>query len=390
MTDDEEPAPRNRSIRKRSIAVGIAILVGAGALFWLESSTPDISRARRLLEIQEVSQARTEIDRILSEAPDDSTALLLKARLFRMEGNLSGAIDCCRKVSSGSTDFRESSLLQIQMLLESLNLEAAELQMQRHLQWFPDERIIWDELRWLCFNQFRTRDVDELSRWWLKTHPDDTDALTHLLLGVFRPQVPQEGTPYLHRIQKSASQQISVLRGLAWAAWQSGRRDEATRLLGEAWAVDPADPRTRLMSAGILIEDRDFIAAERVLGAEPFGVNGELFGNQADRWHWLQSRVMLSRNDIAAAFDHVTQAAKSREWELEYVHSRAVLLKQLGRDQESHIAFRKAREIERCRKRFAEIAFSGAWKNLTSELREELADLYERCHDSQIAALWRR
>lgn len=390
VSENEKPAVQMRMTRRWPVVVGVVLLAGACGYFWFSRPTPDISRARRLVELNDVGPARAELDRILREKPVHSEALLLKGKLLRMEGDLSGAMACFGQIPPESSDCREASLLLIQALMESSNLAEAEMQMQRHLQSFPDERPIWDELRWLCFNQFRSRDVEELSHWWLKTHPDDTQALTHLLLGVFRPQVPQEGTQYLKQLQGNTDQQGPVLRALGWAAWQSGQNDEARKLLALAWDADADDPRTRFLSAEFLIEEQSFAAAARVLGTEPFGVSGEMFGDQTDRWHWLQSRVLLGRNQVAAALDEVTRAATLRNGELNYIHSQAVLLKQLGRDDEARTAFHRARTIEKCRKRFAEIAFSGEWKTPGSELRRELADLYHQCGDWHVAELWRK
>lgn len=390
VSENEKPALLIRMTRRWPVVVGVILLAGTCGYFWSDRSAPDISRARRLLEQNDTGPARTEIDRILLATPGHSVALVLKGKLLRMDGDPSGAIACFGQVSPKSPEYREASLLLIQTLLESSNLADAEKQMQRHLQSFPDERMIWDELRWLCFNQFRTRDVEELSDWWLKTHPDDNQALTHLLLGVFRPQVPQEGSHYLRQVQQNTDQQVPVLRALAWAAWQSGQSDEARKLLGQAWEADPDDPRTRFLSAGFLIEEQSFAAAGRVLGTEPFGVPGEMFGDQTDRWHWLQSRVLLGRNQVAAALEEVTRAAALRDGDLKYIHSQAVLLKQLGRDEEARTAFNQARMIEKCRKRFAEIAFSGDWKTPDLDLRHELADLYLQCGNRHVARLWRK
>lgn len=379
-----------RMTRRWPVVVGVILLAGACGYFWFGQPAPDISRARRLVELNDADPARAELDRILRETPAHSEALLLKGKLLGMDGDLSGAMVCFSQIPRESSDYREASLLLIQTLMETSNLAEAERQMQRHLQSFPDERLVWDELRWLCFNQFRTRDVEELSHWWLKMHPDDTQALTHLLLGVFRPQVPQEGSRYLKQIQETAGQQVPVLRAMAWAAWQSGQNDEARKLLAQAWDADADDPRTRFLSAEFLIEEQSFAAAARVLGTEPFGVSGEMFGDQTDRWHWLQSRVLLGRDQVAAALDEVTRAATLRDGELNYIHSQAVLLKQLGRDDEARTAFHRAQTIEKCRKRFAEIAFSGEWKTPDSELRHELADLYHQCGNRHVAELWRK
>lgn len=352
---------------------------------------PEMAMARRFVNTGNRKLALNELDRILVDTPDNSAALLLKGDLLRSQGDLAGAVDCYRRVRSESAEFRQASLGHVQALLGSYDLAEAERQMQRHLEMFPDERALWDELRWLCFNQFRTRDVEELSHWWLKNHPDDTEALNHLLLGVFRPQVPQEGTSYLQQVLETAgSPQVSVQRALGWAAWQSGKRDEAKRLLEQVWQTAADDLRTRLLSAEILIEEQNVEAADRVLGSVPFGVSGEMFGNQTDRWHWLRSRVLLEQNEVVASLDQVRRAVKHQPGNLMYIHEQAVLLKQLGHEVEAAEKFNTARTIEQCKKRFAEIAFSGVWEHPTPVLREEIAELYQRSGHDFLARLWRR
>jgi tetratricopeptide (TPR) repeat protein len=315
----------------------------------------------------------------------------MKGDLLRSQGELAGAAGCYSRVLPEAAEFRQASLGHVQALLGTFDLAEAERQMQRHLEMFPDERAIWDEFRWLCFNQFRTRDVVELSHWWLKNHPEDTKALTHLLLGVFRPQVPQEGTPFLQQVLETAgTPQVSVRRALGWAAWQSGKRDEAKRLLEQVWQTNFEGLRTRLLSAEFLIEEQNFVAADRVLGTVPFGVSGEMFGNQTDRWHWLRSRVLLEQNQIVESLDQVQRAVKHQRGNLMYIHEKAVLLKQLGHDVEAAESFSTARTIEQCKKRFAEIAFSGVWEHPTPVLREEIAELYQQSGEDFLAGLWRQ
>jgi Tfp pilus assembly protein PilF len=363
---------------------------GVGVAFLTLQSGPDLARASRFVDTGDLELARKELDRILASDSDHSAALLMKGDLLQSQGDLAGAVGCYSRIASEAAEFRQASLGHVQALLGMFDLAGAELQMQRHLEIFPSERAIWDELRWLCFNQFRTRDVEELSHWWLKNYSKDTPALTHLLLGVFRPQVPQEGTPYLQQVQKSAGPQVLVWRALAWAAWQSGNQDEAKRLLEQAWQTGSEDPRVRLLSAEILIEEQNVAAAERVLGTEPFGVSGKMFGDQTDRWHWLRSRVLLEQGDVAASLEEVLRAVAIDRGNLMYIHGHAVLLKQLGADVEAAEIFNTARTIEGCKKRLAEIAFSGEWEAPTPVLRKEIADLYQRSGEDLLARLWRQ
>ena len=390
MTESEQSVSSPKARNQSRVFVGLVLFIIVGGVLWNLQPAPDINRAQRMLDIGDLESAQAELDRILAADPQHSAALLILGHLHRSKRDPAGAIRCYRLLPPESPDFRQASVALAQMLLETSDLAEAERQMQRHLELFPDERLIWDELRWLCFNQFRTRDVEELSSWWLKNHPDDTQALTHLLLGVFRPQVPQEGAPYLQQINQSVGQQLPVIRALAWAAWQSGRGDEARQLLEQAWQTGHHDARTRLLSAEILIEEQNYAAADRVLGEEPFEVAGAMFGGQVDQWHWLRSRLLLEQNLPAEALHHVERAIEHCHGDLKYVHSQAVLLKQLGRDQEASAAFDSARTMEQCNKRFAEIAFSGVWERPTPALRQQLADLYRQCGKQLVADLWQR
>jgi len=391
---ESEPSPLlRRSSGRWRVVVGISLLLIASGVLWNLQPAPDMALARRLLDTGDQQNAQTELESILTQNPQHAEALLALGDLLRTKGDLIGATGCFRRVPPDSAQFRQASIGQMQTLLEMSDLAGAEQQMQRHLASFPDERLVWDELRWLCFNEFRTRDVEELSHWWLKSHSDDTQALTHLLLGVFRPQVPQEGTTYLQEMDAACGQQVPVILALAWAAWQSGKIDEASRLLEQAWQIDAGDVRTRILSAEILIEEQRFAEAARVLKEDPFQVAGEMFGDQTDRWYWLRSRILLEQGMVAEALQHVELAidrGNGCSAQLEYIHSQAVLCNQLGRDQEAIEAFHTARTIERCRKRLAEIAFSGAWENPTPELRLELAELYQQSGNDRIAELWRR
>ena len=179
------------------------------------------------------------------------------------------------------------------------------------------------------------------------------------------------------------------MRALAWAAWQSGRIDESKRLMNDAWQLSADDPRTRLLSAEILIEEQDYEAAARTLGESPISIDGEVFGGQVDRWHWLRSRILQQQDEMAEALSQLERAIELRSNNLEYIHARALLLRQQGRDAEANEAFERARAIELCKKRFAEIAFSGAWQRPSPELCVEIADLYRQSGDPLVATFWR-
>jgi len=377
--------------RRWRTPVAALVLVALGSCFavWYLLPTPSIAQARRHVDSGDGKAARLELQKILAARPQNAEALMMLGDLLRTDGNRPEAASCYLRVQPEASEFRQAGVNLAETLLEMSDLAGSELQMARHLESFPGERLIWDELRWMCFNQFRTRDVDELSHWWLKGHPDDSQALIHLLLGVFRPQVPQEGADYLRQIDEQVPGQVSVMRALAWAAWQSGRIDESKRLMNDAWQLSADDPRTRLLSAEILIEEQDYEAAARTLGESPISIDGEVFGGQVDRWHWLRSRILQQQDEMAEALSQLDRAIELRSNNLEYIHARALLLRQQGRDAEANEAFERARAIELCKKRFAEIAFSGAWQRPSPELCVEIADLYRQSGDPLVATFWR-
>lgn len=380
-----DASPRRTAVI--GLALSAAVVCCTAWYLWPE---PNINRARQHVDIGDLAAARTELEGFLQQHPTDSSALLMLGDVFRSQGDRPRASQCYSRVMPDSFEFQQASTNRTKVLLELSDLSGAEAQMVRHLQEFADERVIWDELRWLCFNQFRTRDVDELSHWWLKNHPDDTQALVHLLLGVFRPQVPQEGSVYLQQALDQIPDQVTVMRALAWAAWQSGRADESRQLLKEAWQIAPETPRTRLLAAEILIEEHDLEAAAKTLGDQPIEITGDVFGRQADRWHWLRSRMLLAQNQLGDALKHVDQALEYDSANLEYIHARGLILRQLGREAEAQEASARARTIEMCKKRFAEIAFSGVWERPSPQLCAEVAKLYEQWGDDLVAKSWRR
>lgn len=108
-----------------------------------------------------------------------------------------------------------------------------------------------------------------------------------------------------------------------------------------------------------------------------------------NRWHWLSSRILQKQNQVTEALNQLERALKLRSNDLEYIHARALLLRQRGRDAEANEAFERTRTIELCRKRFAEIAFSGAWQQPSPELCVEIADLYQQSGDPLVATSWR-
>ena len=256
--------------------------------------------------------------------------------------------------------------------LKEGQLEAAEQVLEAYLSEHPASVTANDELRWLYFNEFRSRDVERVVRQSLQQHPGRHEFLMHALMTQFRPPLPQEGIGYLEKAQREHPNQQPVLTALGYGYWQLGRLDEARKSLNAALAVAPLDSETRLIAAEFLMEQNQPQEAGKLLKS---ATNSSPNLKADDRWWWLNSRLSEGENDFAHALRQIDQALKLRPFEIKYVHRRGMILQRLGRGEDAAAAFRRANDLEAKQMKLTEIVLSGELMEPTPALCEEIAAL---------------
>ena len=101
--------------------------------------------------------------------------------------------------------------------------QLAEGSLQAHLQRFPNSTEALDELRWRYFNQFRTREIEELLEAHLVRFPDDV-AAAYRAIERASSKRPRE-LQYVHR-------EGLLRQRLGWQEDATRRRQRANELEG--------------------------------------------------------------------------------------------------------------------------------------------------------------
>ncbi len=252
-------------------------------------------------------------------------------------------------------------------------MTTAERMLQDVLERNPLDSRARTELRWLYFHEFRVRDVERLLEEALQREPHDLETLTHLILSEFRGPVPQEGLGRLQMIEARQPGQLCVLRALAHCHAHLGHTEEARQSLNAALAQSPDDVETLLIAGEFCIARGDAAAAAKTAAR----LNAALSDGTAtdDRIWSLSAEVARLQGDTHTALECSDHALQRRPFELRYHQRRGLLLKSLGREEESSAALRRAQELADCQMRLTELAWSGALQDPTADECAEVASL---------------
>lgn len=258
-------------------------------------------------------------------------------------------------------------------------LDLAEAALQSHLQRFPNSPDALEELRWLYFNQFRTREIEEVLEAHLARYPDDIAAAIELLNCEFRKQLPREGIGYLRDVDRKQPGQPSVQLALGYCHWQIGELDEARTAFQAVLAQRRDHRETRNVVAEFLLEQGEIEAA------------AELVKDREDDQAWfLRSLIAEQHGNVEAAHQAIRHASSQRPGELRYVHREGLLLKRLGRHDEASRRLQRANELEGSQSELSEIVMRGQHSEPTPELCNRLADLLHEFARDVPSRCWRR
>lgn len=281
-----------------------------------------------------------------------------------------------------------SGLADAKQQLADGRLDLAETSLQSHLQRFPNSAEALEELRWLYFNQFRTREIEEVLEAHLVRFPDDVAAAMELLNCEFRKQLPREGIGYLREVDQKQPGQAAVQLALGYGHWQIGELDAARTALQAALSQRPDHRETRYIVAEFLLEngETESVAA---LVAEEAGLKNATDRDDERVW-LLRSLIAEWQGDVAAAYQAIEHASSKRPGELRYVHREGLLLQRLGRTEEATRRLQRANELEGFQSELSEIVLRGRHTEPTPELCERLADLLHEFGRDVPSQCWRR
>ncbi len=286
-----------------------------------------------------------------------------------------------------------SGLIRAKRHLADGRLDLAEASLKAHLHRYPNSTEALEELRWLYFNQFRNREIEELLEAHLVQFPDDVSVAIELLNCEFRKQLPREGIGYLREINQQQPGQAAVQLALGYCHWQIGENDAARTALQAALKQRPDHRETRYIAAEFLMESGE-VEAVATLVAEDGDTKGApepvMTNRDDDRVWYLRSLIAEHFGDVDSAYRAITRASAKRPGDLRYVHREGLLLQRLGRKEDATFMLQRANELEGFQSELSEIVLRGQHTEPTPELCERLAELLREFRRDVPSRCWRQ
>ncbi len=261
-------------------------------------------------------------------------------------------------------------------------LDLAEVALRAYLQRNPNSTVALEELRWLYFNQFRTREIEEILEARLVRFPEDAATAIELLNCEFRKQLPREGIGYLREVDRKQPRQAAVQLALGYCDWQIGELDAAQTAFQAALSQRSDHRETRYVVAEFLLENGEVEAANELVTTTA--------EQDDDRALFLRSLISERQGDVESAYQAIEHAVSKRPGELRYVHREGLLLQRLGRTGEATQRLRRANELEGFQSELSEIVLRGQHAEPTPELCERLANLLHEFGRDVQSRTWRQ
>lgn len=360
--------------------IHVAVLGYGGALVYLKFAAPDILRRATLaLAANRPADVRQRLAWLTWAQPQHPAALILIGRSFMAEERYMEAVEVLDQVKHPSAEFEVASATAAMAELAQGAVESSEQRMVRHLEQFPEDHAVRGELRWLYFNQLRTRDVERLLEDQLRRFPDQWSAAEDLLSSEFRRQLPRDGMPYLQELDKKVPRQATVKMALATCYWQLGKTDEARLHFQAAFQSRPHEPWMKQVFALFLFEQGCSAEEVRPYLAQP----------PRDDLDWYQLCLLNDlEGDTPQAIKAIQQALQLRPKEAAYVTRMADLQQQAGRIEEANAARKLARDLGDVNSQLNEIVLSDQHLRPTPPICRRIASLNAARGRSIQAAVW--
>lgn len=275
--------------------------------------------------------------------------------------------------------------------LSDFRVDDAERVLLEILASHPESVRARDELRWMYFNQFRSRELERLLEDGLRVRPHDFSLAVDLLMSEFRPQNPREVLGYWERAASRQREQPRVLATLGYCYARVGENEQAARALQSAVDLCSSDTLVRIRAAEFLIDQGEWSSADLLVNWPTAGKanlsNDEIYWDEV---LWNQSLVKESQGEFDAALERIELALDRQPSELRYVQRRGKLLQLLGRSDEAADCFARANRLESYIGRLTDIVLSGDLENPTRELCGEIAEICRQRGKMIQAETWNR
>ena len=393
--------PERRRVARLACLVGVGtlIVVLSFAGFAMRARIDfhnAMARAQELLSQGSPADARRALDEVLRSDTDNADALILVGKCLVAEEAFDEAAEVFSRVPVDSPWHEEASLSEAFAYLHNLRFDAGEEALVRHLERYPvgpehpNSQAAHEELKWVYFNQFRRRELEELLQASLARNPENHALRVDLLNIEFRRQLAQEGVGHLKTVNEKQPGQPGILLALGYCCWKLGDVETAWKHIRAAMDLRPEHLETRFVAAEILMMQNELDSVEALLALDDDASPSlrERF-EKDDRWWWLRSKLVVLRADEERALEYVDKALDLRPSELQYVFHRGVRLQVLGRSEEAAETLTGAKELEACESRLNEIVRSGALEMPTVEVCLEVAELCEKRGRRMEADHWR-
>lgn len=365
--------------------LGVVVCLGMGGWWFyrnsvLRSLPTQIQSAEVSLRSGKFQIARDKLASIQWFEPLNPDVLSIVGRSWLDEGQFEKALPFLESVPEDAVAFEKAGFALASAWLRSGELERAETALRRYLVRFPAAESAREELRWLCFNQFRTRDVEQILIDRLKLTPGDPETLAALLDSEYRQQVPFEGAKYLEQINLLRPGQGSVSVALGFAYWRMGDVEKARPLFQTALTASPDQSHVLLTVAAFLLEQGQSQEAEQLLESKQV--------QQDDRYWSLRSELSEQRQQIELALKDLDRAISLRGNNYRYASRRANLLRSLKRMKEAAEAAEVALRLQQVDRAFADIVEAGTHHQPTREVALNIARQYTEAGNSFLAENW--
>lgn len=387
---------RGRSVRRPLAAslvvvlvVGLGGYVVAGAVVRNSADTA-LAEARQLLAKSDSDAVRDRLRWLLWYEPRHPEALFLTGQSYQQEGEFEAAASAYSLVPVESRKHRQAGFAEAIAYLSDARFGETERALIRHLEAYPDSMTAYEELKWLYYNQFRERELEEFLLDRLRRDPGDYVVLRDLILTEIREQVAEEAIVHVSRAFEHRPEEASVTLAFAYCQWRLGNVDKARTVFDQALKMRPDHLETRLIVAEFLLEQDELEAVEQML--LPQGRGADILRQrleQDDRWWQLRSRLARRRNDSQKSLEYSQRALELRPFELSLLQETGQLLLAAGHEDESRELLREANVSAAAEQELFNIVMDDSLDQPTRELCLELSRLCELRGRSQQAAGWR-
>lgn len=374
-----------------SVCVAVVVGLAAWRYYVLSNADATLDQAKLLMAQQQWEAARESLNSLLRFKPEDPQAIFLVGRSLQLEGQLAAAAAAYARIPAEAKEHRRASQARGLALLHDAQFAAAENAFRHHLEHYPNSKQARDEIKWLLFNQLRTRELEVFLKDQLTRHPGEADLLVDLLFTEIRKQIPRETMDNLATVNEMQPGQANVVLALAQCFWKTAQTESAADYFRHALQLRPAHLETRLLAADFQMEQGQLDAAAKLLTI-PDTLAGDAPGGwrDDDRWCWLSSRLAQLKGDDEAAESLARKAVEFRPNEREYVHGYQALLALAGQTESAERFRKQAAELQRCRARLEVLVLGGELDHLSAEVCREVASLTRTRGDALQADGWSR